>query len=154
MPTSPDNAGLHNYAIRSVELGIAVVAFSPLGRGFLTGRITSRDALGDGDMRNHHSRFTEEDFDANLQSVRTVEGIAAAHGVTAGQVALAWLLAQGPDVIPIPGTKRVRYLEENLGGTEVKLTGDDLRRLDTLAVSGARTLDPTWIYRSTPPLSR
>jgi aryl-alcohol dehydrogenase-like predicted oxidoreductase len=136
------------------ELGIALVAFSPLGRGFLTGRITRRDAFAEGDMRNHHPRFTEEVFDANLQSVQTVEEIAAAHGVAAGQVALAWLLAQGPDVIPIPGTKRVRYLEENLGGADVTLTADDLRRLDTLPVSGARTPDPTWIYRTTPPLSR
>jgi aryl-alcohol dehydrogenase-like predicted oxidoreductase len=136
------------------EFGITVVAFSPLGRGFLTGRVTTRDAFGDGDMRSHHPRFTEEVFDANLQSVRTVEDIAAAHGVSAGQVALAWLLAQGPDVIPIPGTKRVRYLEENLGGADVHLTAADLERLDTLPVRGARTPDPAWIYRTTPPLSR
>ena len=134
------------------ELGIAIVPFSPLGRGFLTGQITSRDAFGQGDMRSHHPRFTEEVFDANLRSVRTVEEIAAAHGVTAGQVALAWLLSQGPDVVPIPGTKRVRYLEENLRGTDVHLSADDLRLLDNLPVNGARTPDPTWIYRTTPPL--
>ena len=136
------------------ELGVALVAFSPLGRGFLTGRISSRDGFSDGDMRNHHPRFTQEVFEGNLQSVRTVEDIAAGHGVTAGQVALAWLLAQGPDVIPIPGTKRVRYLEENLGGSDVHLTAADLQRLDTLPVSGPRTPDPAWIYRTTPPLSR
>jgi len=136
------------------ELGIALVPFSPLGRGFLTGRLTSRDDLGARDMRSHHPRFTEEVFDANLQSVRTVEDVAAAHGVAPGQVALAWLLSQGPDVVPIPGTKRVRYLEENVGGTDLTLTAEDLARLDALPVSGARTPDPNWIYRTTPPLPR
>jgi len=136
------------------ELGIALVPFSPLGRGFLTGGIKSRADLGEQDMRRYHPRFTEEVFDANVRSVRTVEEIAIAHGASPGQVALAWLLSQGPDVVPIPGTKHVRYVEDNAGGAELALTPEDLARLDALPVSGARTHDPTWIYRTTPPLSR
>ena len=134
------------------ELGISLVPFSPLGRGFLTGRVTSRQDFEEGDMRRAHPRFTEEVFDANLQSVRTVEEIAALHGVTPGQVALGWLLAKGPDVVPIPGTKRVRYLEENLGGAGLALSGEDIARLDGLPVAGDRTPDHNWIYRTTPPL--
>jgi aryl-alcohol dehydrogenase-like predicted oxidoreductase len=82
-----------------------------------------------------------------------VHDIASAHGATPGQVALAWLLAQGPDVVPIPGTKRIPYLEENVGAAEVTLTADDLARLDALTVVGERYLDPGWINRSTPPLA-
>jgi aryl-alcohol dehydrogenase-like predicted oxidoreductase len=136
------------------ELGIALVPFSPLGRGFLTGGIRSRADLGAQDMRRYHPRFTEEVFDANVQSVRTVEEIATAHGASPGQVALAWLLSQGPDIVPIPGTKHIRYVEENVGGLDVTLTPEDLARLDALPVSGARTYDPSWIYRTTPPPAR
>lgn len=135
------------------ELGIGLVPFSPLGRGFLTGRITSVDELPERDMRRAHPRFGHDAFDANLASVAVVREVATAHGVTPGQVALAWLLAKGPEVVPIPGTKRIPYLEENLGAADLELTRDDLARLDAVTVVGARTLDPTWINRSTPPLA-
>jgi aryl-alcohol dehydrogenase-like predicted oxidoreductase len=135
------------------ELGIGIVPFSPLGRGFLTGRITSTDDLPERDMRRGHPRFRGDAFDANLTSVDVVREIAAAHGVRPGQVALAWLLAQGPDVVPIPGTKRIAYLEENLGAVAVELSDDDLARLDAVTVVGERSLDPEWINRSTPPLA-
>ncbi len=135
------------------ELGIGLVPFSPLGRGFLTGRITSVDDLGERDMRRAHPRFLNEAFDANRTSVDVVREIADAHGAAPGQVALAWVLAQGPDVVPIPGTKRVTYLEENLGAATVQLSAGDITRLDALTVVGERTLDPGWINRSTPPLA-
>jgi aryl-alcohol dehydrogenase-like predicted oxidoreductase len=134
------------------ELGIGIVAFSPLGRGFLTGRITSVDELSEQDMRRSNPRFGDEAFDANLSSVDVVRELAAAHGARPGQVALAWLLAKGPDRVPIPGTKRIAYLEENLGAVDVHLTSDDIARLDAVTVVGERTPDPTWINRSTPPL--
>jgi aryl-alcohol dehydrogenase-like predicted oxidoreductase len=131
-------------------LGIGIVPFSPLGRGMLTGRITSIDDLAEGDMRRSHPRFQDGALDANLTSVDVVREVAAAHGVTPGQVALAWLLAKGPDVVPIPGTKRISYLEENLGAAGVELSGDDLARLDDVSAVGARWLDPTWVNRTTP----
>lgn len=136
------------------ELGIALVPFSPLGRGFLTGAINSHDDLKDQDMRRFHPRFRDGAFDANLATVQVVRDIAASHGATPGQVALAWLLAQGPDVVPIPGTKRVSYLEDNAGGAAVQLAAGDLARLDELTAVGPRSADPTWINRSTPPLRR
>jgi len=132
------------------ELGIGLVAFSPLGRGFLTGRITSYDELPERDMRRVHPRFQGDAFDANLASVDTVREIADAHGVVPGQVALAWVLAQGPDAIPIPGTKRVAYLEENAAAAAVELSADDLARLDAVTAVGHRAVDPGWIYRETP----
>jgi aryl-alcohol dehydrogenase-like predicted oxidoreductase len=135
------------------ELGIGLVPFSPLGRGLLTGRITSRDELGEQDLRSSQPRFGADAFDANLAAVDAVRGIAEAHGATPGQVALAWLLAQGPDVVPIPGTKRIAYLEENLGAVDVELSADDLTRLDAVTAVGERAVDPTWIYRSTRPLT-
>jgi aryl-alcohol dehydrogenase-like predicted oxidoreductase len=136
------------------ELGIGIVAFSPLGRGFLTGRINSVDDLADQDMRRGHPRFENDAFDANLTSVEVVRDIAAAHGARPGQVALSWLLAKGPDVVPIPGTKRITYLEENLGAVDVTLSSDDIARLDAVTAVGERAADPTWINRSTPPLAR
>jgi aryl-alcohol dehydrogenase-like predicted oxidoreductase len=132
------------------ELGIGLVPFSPLGRGMLTGRLASYDDLPERDMRRVHPRFRDGAFDANLGAVDVVRDVATAHGCTPGQVALAWLLAQGPDVVPIPGTKRTAYLEENVGAAAVELSPDDLARLDALTVVGERTADPTWIYRSTP----
>ncbi len=135
------------------ELGIGLVPFSPLGRGMLTGRIASFDDISERDMRRHHPRFAEGALDANLSSVDIVRSIADAHAATPGQIALAWLLAKGPDVVSIPGTKRIAYLEENLGATEIELTAEDLGRLDALEVVGARALDPSWINRSTPPLN-
>jgi aryl-alcohol dehydrogenase-like predicted oxidoreductase len=136
------------------ELGIAIVPFSPLGRGFLTGRVTAFDDLPQQDMRRSHPRFAGEAFDANLATVDVVRHIAAAHGATPGQIALAWLLTKGPDVVPIPGTKRIAYIEENLGATAVSLSSSDIERLDAVTVVGERTFDPLWINRSTPPLVR
>jgi aryl-alcohol dehydrogenase-like predicted oxidoreductase len=134
------------------ELGIALVPFSPLGRGFLTGALNSLDDLGEHDARRGYPRFQDEAFAANRRAVETVRGIADAHGATPGQVALAWLLAKGPDVVPIPGTKRVAYLEDNLGAVDVQLTVADVEALDAIPVVGDRTTDMGWINRSTPPL--
>jgi len=111
------------------ELGIGLVPYSPLGRGFLTGTIASADDLEAGDFRRHNPRFTGDALDANLALVAAVRDLATAKGVTAGQLALAWVLAQGDDVVPIPGTKRVRYLEENVGAAAITLTDDDLAAL-------------------------
>jgi aryl-alcohol dehydrogenase-like predicted oxidoreductase len=135
------------------ELGIGIVPFSPLGRGFLTGRITSVDDLAERDMRRAHPRFRGDAFDANLSSVDVVRAIADERGVTPGQVAIAWLLAKGPDVVPIPGTKRIAYLEENLGSVDVQLSSDDIARLDAVTAVGPRSLDPDWVNRSTPSLA-
>jgi aryl-alcohol dehydrogenase-like predicted oxidoreductase len=135
------------------ELGIGLVPFSPLGRGMLTGRITTVADLPERDMRRAHPRFADGAFDANQSSVDVVRDIAAAHGVQPGQVALAYVLAKGPDVVPIPGTKRIAYLEENLGATDVVLTNDDIAALDAVNVVGARSLHPDWINRSTRPLA-
>jgi len=112
------------------ELGIGFVPYSPLGRGFLSGAITSPEDLAEGDFRRTNPRFQGENFAKNLELVRVVRDLAAAKGVAASQVALAWLLAQGDDVVPIPGTKRVRYLEENVGADDVMLTAEEMRRLD------------------------
>ena len=122
------------------RLGTGLVPFSPLGRGFLTGAIKSPADFGDDDFRKNHPRFVGENFDRNLALVEQVRELAAAKGCTVGQIALAWVLAQGEDVVPIPGTKRRTYLEENVGACEVSLTDDDLARLDALApeTSGAR----------------
>jgi aryl-alcohol dehydrogenase-like predicted oxidoreductase len=135
------------------ELGIGVVPFSPLGRGFLTGRITSMDDLAEKDMRRTQPRFGDDAFEANLASVQLVQEIAAAHDARPGQVALAWLLAKGTDVVPIPGTKRIAYLEENLGAVDVELSDDEVARLDAVTVVGERAVDPNWINRSTRPLT-
>ncbi len=118
------------------EHGIGLVPFSPLGRGFLTGAITSPDDFGDDDFRKDHPRFMGEAFEANLRLVDAVRAMAQEKGATAGQLALAWVMAQGPDVVPIPGTKRVAYLEENAAAGDVELTADDLARLDEIAPPG------------------
>jgi aryl-alcohol dehydrogenase-like predicted oxidoreductase len=110
------------------------------------------DDLGEQDMRRTHPRFRDGALEANLDAVEVVREIAAASGAMPGQVALAWLLAQGPDIVPIPGTKRVAYLEENLGAVDVELSSDDLARLDAVTAVGERWLDPGWVYRDTPPL--
>ena len=119
------------------EHGIGIVPFSPLGRGFLTGAITSPDDFGEDDFRRGHPRFTGEAFTANLRLVDAVRELAAEKGVTASQLALAWVLAQGDDVVPIPGTKRRSYLEENAGALSVQLSDDDLARLEAIAPPGA-----------------
>jgi aryl-alcohol dehydrogenase-like predicted oxidoreductase len=119
------------------ELGVGFVAYSPLGRGFLSGAIRKPEDLAPDDFRRHHPRFQGENFEQNLRLVERVEELAREKGVTASQLALAWVLAQGEDIVPIPGTKRVRYLEENVAATEIELTPDDLRRLDEAAPVGA-----------------
>jgi aryl-alcohol dehydrogenase-like predicted oxidoreductase len=113
------------------ELGIGLVPYSPLGRGFLTGAITSVDDLPEDDFRRRNPRFAEEALAANLAIVDAVRAIAATKNATPGQVALAWVLAQGEDVVPIPGTKRVRYLEENVAAAAVVLTPAEREQLDS-----------------------
>jgi aryl-alcohol dehydrogenase-like predicted oxidoreductase len=119
------------------ELGIAFVAYSPLGRGFLTGQIKKFEDLAADDYRRTSPRFMGENFQRNLELVERVIQIAKEKGCTAGQLALAWLLAQGEDIVPIPGTKRRKYLEENAGADAVKLSAADLRRIDEVAPKGA-----------------
>ncbi|QIX00430.1 hypothetical protein AMS68_005947 [Peltaster fructicola] len=111
-----------NFLKTARELGVKIVAYSPLGRGFLTGAIKSRDDFEDGDSRKNHPRFSSEHFGDNLKLVHTLSEIAKKKGCTPGQLSLAWVLAQGDDFIPIPGTKRIKYLEENAGAIDVKLT--------------------------------
>jgi aryl-alcohol dehydrogenase-like predicted oxidoreductase len=118
------------------ELGVGFVAYSPLGRGFLTGRFTSPDDFPDGDFRRFNPRFQGENFQRNLDVVTPVHALAAEKGCTPGQLAIAWLLAQGDDVVPIPGTKQLPYLEENLGALDVELTQEDLARIDAVAPRG------------------
>ena len=118
------------------ELGIGFVPYSPLGRGFLTGAITTPDDFAADDFRRRSPRFQGENFAKNLQVVEQVKAIAAEKGITAGQLALAWLLAQGDYIVPIPGTKRRRYLEENVGATNVTLTAEDLSRINAVAPLG------------------
>ncbi|GLZ50051.1 aldo/keto reductase [Actinomycetospora sp. NBRC 106375] len=114
------------------ELGIGLVPYSPLGRGLLTGQVRSIDDLDAGDMRRDNPRFAEENFRRNLALVDEVTAVAADVGATPGQVAIAWLLAKGGDIAPIPGTKRVERLEENVGADAVVLTDEQVRRLDDL----------------------
>jgi aryl-alcohol dehydrogenase-like predicted oxidoreductase len=118
------------------ELGIGFVAYSPLGRGFLSGAITRPEDLAEDDYRRNSPRFQGENFDKNLQLVEQVKAIATEKGVTPSQLALAWLLAQGEDIVPIPGTKRRKYLEENIAATEITLSPDDLRRIEEVAPKG------------------
>ncbi|BBY09970.1 aldo/keto reductase [Mycobacterium marseillense] len=114
------------------ELGIGFVAYSPLGRGFLTGTVRSTEELPDSDYRKTNPRFFDENFQHNLRCADEVRDISADVGATAAQVALAWLLAKGPDIVPIPGTKRVTRLEENVGADAVELSSEQLARLDHL----------------------
>lgn len=123
------------------ELGIGIVPYSPLGRGFLTGQITRFEDFAPDDFRRTNPRFQGEAFDANLAVVREVERLAEEKGVTTGQLALAWVLARGEDVAPIPGTKRRTYLEENLGALDVELTDDDLAAIEAVAPEAAFTGD-------------
>jgi len=118
------------------ELGIAFVAYSPLGRGFLTGQFKSFDDLAPDDYRRLSPRFQGENFRKNLELVRRIEELAAEKGCTPAQLALAWVLAQGEDIVPIPGTKRRKYLEENVAALEVEITTEDLRRIDEVAPKG------------------
>ena len=119
------------------ELGIGFVPYSPLGRGFLTGQYKTVEDLAPDDFRRRNPRFQGENFARNLELVAQVERIAADKGCTPSQLALAWVLAQGDDLVPIPGTKRVRTLRENIGALEVALTDDDLRRIEAAMPAGA-----------------
>jgi len=123
------------------ELGIGFVAYSPLGRGFLSGQITSVDDLPETDWRRRGPRFQGENFQRNLDLVAKVEEVAAEKGVTSSQLALAWVLAQGADIVPIPGTKRVSYLEENAEAAELALSASDLERLAEALPKGATAGD-------------
>ncbi|SNY93593.1 Predicted oxidoreductase [Cohaesibacter sp. ES.047] len=124
------------------ELGIGFVPYSPLGRGFLTGRFQQAEKFGDGDSRSFLPRFQETALRQNMRIVEAVQTIAHQKGCTSGQVALAWLLAQGDDIVPIPGTKRLSYLIENVAASSVNLTASDLQTLDdilsTIPVTGER----------------
>ncbi|HVB52949.1 MAG TPA: aldo/keto reductase, partial [Candidatus Acidoferrales bacterium] len=136
------------------RLGIGLVPYSPLGRGFLTGKITDPQDFGPDDFRRENPRFQGENFERNRELVRLLEQLAAEHGVTPAQLALAWLLGQGPDVVPIPGTKRRANLEENSGAAWVTLTDSDLVRLSGLvppgAFAGTRYADSQYAYGSSP----
>jgi aryl-alcohol dehydrogenase-like predicted oxidoreductase len=123
------------------ELGIGFVAYSPLGRGFLSGRFRSPEDLDPDDFRRQHPRFQGQNFRRNLDLVERVRSIAEAKGVTPAQLALAWVLSRGDDIVPIPGTKRVRYVEENAGALAVELTEDDLARIEAAFPRGATAGD-------------
>jgi aryl-alcohol dehydrogenase-like predicted oxidoreductase len=123
------------------ELGIGFVAYSPLGRGFLTGQYTTLDDLPEDDFRRRNPRFQGTNFERNLELVAKVEELAREKGVTASQLAIAWVLAQGDDIVPIPGTKRVKYLEQNAGAVDVALSPDDLQRLEEAFPKGATAGD-------------
>jgi aryl-alcohol dehydrogenase-like predicted oxidoreductase len=119
------------------ESGIGFVAYSPLGRGFLTGQIKSFDDLAPDDYRRNSPRLQGDNFRKNLELVKRIEQLAAEKGCTPAQLALAWVLAQGEDIVPIPGTKRRKYLEENVAALEVEITPEELRRIDEVAPKGA-----------------
>ncbi len=123
------------------ELGIGFVPYSPLGRGFLTGAIASPDDFAADDYRRRSPRFQGENFTKNLELVAQVRAIATEKGITPSQLALAWLLAQGEDIVPIPGTKRCTYLEENIGATTVTLTAEDLSRINAVVPQGVAVGD-------------
>ncbi|GAA1515867.1 aldo/keto reductase [Dactylosporangium maewongense] len=142
----PVTAGQYEYSLWSREpedgilgafreLGIGLVAYSPLGRGFLTGEITDPSQFDPSDFRRVNPRFQGENFQRNLDLVAEVRALAAAKGVTPAQLALAWVLAQGDDVVPIPGTKRRPYLEQNVAALDVPLTADDLAAIEKLSIA-------------------
>ena len=123
------------------ELGISLVAYAPLGRGMLTGAVSSPDQFAENDFRRIAPRFAGDNFDRNLALVEQVKALAVQKGCTAGQVALAWLLAQGPEILPIPGTKRIKYLEENVGAAAVTLTGAEVKALSDALPPGVAAGD-------------
>ncbi len=123
------------------ELGIGFVAYSPLGRGFLSGRIRSVDDLEEADFRRHGPRFQEENLRRNVALLEKVDALAAAKAVTASQLALAWVLARGDDIVPIPGTKRRSYLEENAAAAEVELSAEEIDQLEQAFPAGAAAGD-------------
>ena len=125
------------------ELGIGLVPFAPLGRGFLTGSAKRAEEYPDGDFRRNDPRYQGENFDANMRAAAAVRELAVRKGATAGQIALAWLLHKGNDIVPIPGTKRRRYLEENVGAATVSLSSEDLAELDA-ALSAEKVSGPRY----------
>jgi len=130
------------------ELGIGIVAYSPLGRGFLAGRFTGPDDLADDDFRRNHPRFTGENLERNTQLAERVQELAERKGVTPAQLALAWVLSRGDDVVPIPGTKRRTYLEQNATAADIDLGGDELAELDDLGdAAGDRYSDMSTVNR-------
>jgi aryl-alcohol dehydrogenase-like predicted oxidoreductase len=133
------------------DLGVSIVAYSPLGRGFLTGAIKSPDDFASDDFRRSSPRFMGDNFQKNLDLVHHIQQLAVEKGCTTSQLALAWLLAQGRDVIPIPGTKRVKYVEENVGSLEVQLSDAELQEINDVfpagAASGARYADMSFVNR-------
>jgi aryl-alcohol dehydrogenase-like predicted oxidoreductase len=133
------------------ELGIGFVAYSPLGRGFLTGRFQKFEDLPENDFRRRNPRFQGDNFHRNLDLLHEIEGMADAKGITPSQLALAWVMAQGDDVVPIPGTKRVPYLEENAAAAEIRLTPEDLRRIEDVfpagVTAGERYPDMSTVHR-------
>ena len=124
------------------ELGIGLVPFSPLGRGFLAGSVKRAEEYPEGDFRRGDPRFQGENFDANMRAASVVREVASTHGATPAQIALAWLLHKGEDIVPIPGTKRRKYIEENVGAASIALSVDDMTRLDDAlrpeAIAGPR----------------
>ena len=132
------------------ELGIGIVPYSPLGRGFLTGQITSPDDFDERDFRRYQPRFQGENFAKNLELVDQVKKLAESNGVTPAQLALAWVHAQGDDVVPIPGTKRRTYLEENVAALDVQLSADEMAELDAIVPAGDRYEDMRWVRIEAP----
>jgi aryl-alcohol dehydrogenase-like predicted oxidoreductase len=133
------------------DLGVGLVPYSPLGRGLLTGAIFTTADMADDDFRRRaQPRFQGDNFEHNLRLVDVVKSVASRHGCTPGQVALAWVLAQGDDVVPIPGTRRRRYLEENVAATSVTLDAEDFDLLDTLQAAGNRYVDLAAVAGDTP----
>ena len=124
------------------ELGIAIIAYSPLGRGFLTGQYKSPDDFEEGDFRRGNPRFSKENFPKNLELVEKIKAIADKKGCTPGQLTLAWLMLQGEDIIPIPGTKKIPYLEENMGSLKVQITEEEnaeiRKAIESAQISGSR----------------
>jgi aryl-alcohol dehydrogenase-like predicted oxidoreductase len=130
------------------ELGIGLVAYSPLGRGFLAGRFTSTDELDDGDFRKNHPRFTGENLERNMKLAEHVKALAESKGVTPAQVAIAWVLSRGDDVVPIPGTRRRTYLEQNVAASDIELTAQELAELDEIGeAAGDRYSDMSAVNR-------
>ena len=119
------------------RLGIGFVAYSPLGRGFLTNEASNREGTGERDFRKNHPRFSGENYEANLQLVTNLESLATAKGVTVAQMALAWVLARGADVVPIPGTKRRKWLRENIEASEISLSADEVAALEAAVPRGS-----------------
>ncbi|KAI0063910.1 Aldo/keto reductase [Artomyces pyxidatus] len=152
---SKDNAVLQTAR----ELGIAIVAYSPLGRGLLTGKYKGPEDFAEGDFRRYIPRFSQENFPKVLKVADDLKEIGDRHGATSGQVALAWLLAQGPDVIPIPGTRSVKYLKENLDAVEVKLTQEEVQEVRQIAEQADAVMGDRYppgmletLFADTPPL--